>query len=169
MSRTRSKSKRPEAERASEWVLRHEFHCLHTRRALRTKFAKVDFFGCDTIGVLANGEKLWVQVTAGAAQAVSQRRKKLEAYPWHASDRVMVWQLVSTEHPVRARVLLWHFRVWEYSAGAGPGRSWCLWPDALPIRDRSWFTAWGEDKEKPAPDNESGLFELPPSELVSPD
>ena len=131
-----AKSRRPEAERASEHALSHLYGCTHTRRALRTKFAKVDFFGCDTIGVRSNGTRVWVQVTAGQTAAVLSRRKKLDAYPWHETDEVYVWQLVdraSIEHPNRKE---WYFRVWQR---LGDG-SWTNGSDSFRV-GKAWFKA----------------------------
>jgi hypothetical protein len=142
MSRLIAKSKRPEAERAAEHACIEAMGCLHTRRALRTKFAKVDFFGCDVIGVKPNGERVWVQVTAGQTAAVLTRRKKLQAYPWHTSDIVQVWQLVERDDITNPRRKEWFFRVWDYGFD-GP-MDYCerVWEDGAPIPiKREWFKA----------------------------
>jgi len=130
-----AKSKRPQAERASEHVLVELFGCTHTRRALRTKFAKVDFFGCDTIGVQKDGARIWVQVTAGQVNAVLVRRKKLDAYPWHHTDRVFVWQLTSRASISNPRRKEWYFRVWEKR-----GREWSDQHDPILVK-QEWFKA----------------------------
>ena len=136
MKKIIAKSKRPEAERAAEWVCMELLGCTHTRRALRTKFAKVDFFGCDVIGVRADGRRVWVQVTAGQVAAVLTRRKKLEAYPWHPTDQVFVWQLVERQDIANPSSKEWFFRVWEYQYGT--------WTDnRKPIKiDKKWFKAY---------------------------
>lgn len=90
MSKLMSKQDRKYAELATEWMLIEVFGCKHTRRALRTKFAKVDFWASDVMGMNIQGEKFFVQATAGQDSAVSQRRTKLSKYSWHFTDRVMV-------------------------------------------------------------------------------
>jgi len=85
-----SKADRRFAELAAEWMLAEYYGCVHTRRALRTKFAKVDFFASDVMGMKPDGLKYFVQATAGGDSAVSQRRKKLEKYSWDESDTVLV-------------------------------------------------------------------------------
>ena len=130
-----AKSRRPQAERAAEWVAVEVFGCVATRRALRTKFAKVDFFGCDVMGFGANGGKFWIQVTAGQMGAVNVRRKKLMQYPWGLRDYVMVMQLVERARVDNPRRKEWFFRVWDL------GRSG-LWKetDPIPIKPE-WFKA----------------------------
>ena len=131
-----AKSRRPQAERAAEWAL-HDMGCLFTRRAVRTKFTAVDFFGCDLIGVRCDGTRLWVQVTAGQTPAVLARRRKLETYPWHISDQVYVWQLVERQDVANPRRKDWHFRIWEYQV-VGNEREWTddIEPIHVPIH---WF------------------------------
>ena len=134
-----AKSKRPEAERATEHALVELFDCVATRRALRTKFAKVDFFAADVIGVRPTGERLWVQVTAGQIGAVRARRLKLEAYPWHPSDRVFVWQLTFRQSVRRPNAKDWFFRVWEYAPSWEDGkRDWTDKCDPITVPTR-WF------------------------------
>ncbi len=108
-----AKSKRPQAERAGEWVLRLIYGCVVTRRALRTKYAKVDFFAADIIGKRADGSHIYCQITAGQEQAVRIRRKKLDAYPWHVTDTVYVMQLVERQSVINPRQKDWFFRVYE--------------------------------------------------------
>jgi hypothetical protein len=146
-----SKTKRPEAERAAEWVLRERYNCVVTRRALRTKFAKVDFFAADVIGIRADGTKVFAQATAGSNECVRTRRRKLEAIPWHPSDTVILLQLVETPDPVNQRKTSWFFRVHrlavtpnirgehEYNAG------WLDVTEAIPVQ-KEWFKAWKEKK-----------------------
>ena len=132
-----AKSKRPEAERAGEWYLREVAGCVVTRRALRTKFAKVDFYAADIIGKRADGSCVYAQVTAGGAEALRTRRRKLERVPWHPSETVMVLQLTFTPDPANKARKLWFFRVHPYAHGAG------TWGEvtAAPVR-REWFRAW---------------------------
>ena len=138
-----AKSRRPQAERAAEWVLREVFGCVATRRALRTTYAKVDFFACDVIGVQPDGRRIWVQVTAGQLSAVTARRKKIEKYPWHDSDKVYVWQLVERPDPASPARKEWFFRPWEYSIHPCPPRHWWKIDKAIPVK-REWFKAYKE-------------------------
>lgn len=138
-----AKSKRPQAERAAEWALREEFGCVATRRALRTKFAKVDFFACDVIGVRQDGSRVWVQVTAGQVGAVLVRRRKIEVYPWHPSDTVVVWQLVERADVANPRKKEWFFRQWEYGLVGSNRREWGEPHQPIPVR-RHWFKAFKE-------------------------
>ena len=64
-----------------------------TRRALRTKWAKVDFFGAD---VIAKDPMVTVycQVTKSKTSGnIAARRRKLEKIPWVNSDKVYVFEL----------------------------------------------------------------------------
>ena len=147
MTKKICKSKRPQAERAAEWVLRERYGCVATRRALRTKYSKVDMFGCDVVGVDEDGYRIWVQVTAGQLSAVSARRRKLEKYPWHPTDMVMVWQLSS--RPGKGRRKEWYFKAWEYEylpySDSKTGREWRIWDELMFIRPE-WFKAYKEAK-----------------------
>ncbi len=136
MPRLIAKSHRPEAERAVEWALIANYECVHTRRALRTKFAKVDFFAADAIGLRADGTKCFIQVTAGQAGAVAERRKKLEQYPWHPTDTVEVWQLTSRPSLTRANLMDWFFRVWKYV-----DKKWDGGSNVMPV-PKAWFKAY---------------------------
>jgi len=140
-----AKSKRPEAERAAEWACMEVMGCVDTRRALRTKFTRVDFMGCDVIAVKPNGCKIWVQITAGQINAVITRRKKLEAYPWHPSERVFVWQLVERALVANPRKKEWFFRVWEYVRN-GKTRQWSDQCDPIPVKSE-WFKALPKERQ----------------------
>ena len=134
-----AKSKRPEAERAAEHVAVEVFGCVATRRALRTKFAKVDFFGCDVIGLARRGVKFWLQVTAGQMGAVQTRRKRLLQYEWGDDDYVMVMQLVERAKVDNPREKEWFFRVWELHRKG-------VWDEISPIPiKREWFKARRDD------------------------
>ena len=130
-----AKSRRPQAERAAEWVAVEVFGCVATRRALRTKFAKVDFFGCDVLGLAEHGVKFWIQVTAGQMGAVQVRRKKLTQYRWGDDDYILVMQLVERAQVDNPRRKEWFFRVWGLRRGG-------LWIEADPIPIKpEWFKA----------------------------
>lgn len=135
-----AKSKRPEAERASEHALVELFHCVSTRRALRTKFAKVDFFACDTIGVEESGKRHWIQVTAGQTAAVLTRRKKIEKHPWHVSDTVAVWQLTFRVSIINSRQKEWFFKVWDFQVQPDGTRAWVVLDSPIEVPKR-WFKA----------------------------
>ena len=111
MPKTNAKNKRGDAERATEWYAHKELGCIITRRAIRTKFHKVDFFAADVVGKMADGSHVYIQTTAGQHSAVTSRRRKLEKIPWHSSDLVLLLQLIQTEDPANARKKLWFFRV----------------------------------------------------------
>ncbi len=131
-------SKRPQAERAAENAMLNVMGCVVTRRAIRTRFNKTDFFGADVIGIRQDGSKVFCQATCGGVEAVRQRRRKLEAIPWHRSDTVCILQLVERQAVVNARSKQWHFRVHEYDLES---RAWSVRPDAIEI-ERGWFKAF---------------------------
>jgi len=138
-----AKSKRSEAERAGEWYLRERCGCVMTRKAVRTKWQSQDFFGSDIMGKRPGGACVYAQVTAGGNEALRVRRRKLEAVPWHPSERVMVLQLTSTPDPARASRKLWWFRVHYYNHRRGVwGAVW-----ATPV-DKAWFKAYGKTEKK---------------------
>lgn len=107
---TIANSKRKDAERAVEHALVEVYGCTHTWRARSAMYGSVDLFGCDAVGKLSDGTHVWVQVTAGQANAVSQRKLKITRYPWGLSDRVFVWQLAFKKE---GRRKVWFFRTHE--------------------------------------------------------
>lgn len=139
MAKNIAKSKRPEAERASEWYAIEILDCVATRRAHRTKFQSVDFFGADTVGKLADGSHVYIQVTAGQDSAVTARRRKLEIYPWHVTDTVLLLQLRSTDDPANSRRKLWFFRVHRFK-----DMQWSTDVEDVEV-DRKWFKAWKDN------------------------
>jgi len=148
MAKGIAKSRRPQAERAAEHWLREILGCVCTRRAVRTKWAAVDFFGADIVGKTETGAHCYVQVTAGKSQAVTARRRKLEAIPWHDWDTVILLQLIETKNPAHGRRKQWWFRVYEYETIDDPpsrplARQWRLWESATAVPPR-WFKAWKE-------------------------
>lgn len=59
-----------------------------SNRAMRTQYAKVDFFGAD---VVVKGISTWyAQVTTGQYASTSTRRKKLEVPYWLHGERVLL-------------------------------------------------------------------------------
>jgi len=139
-----AKSMRPVAERAGEWWMREVMGCVRTRRALRTKFARVDFYAADIIGKLADGACIYSLVTAGQAEAVRTRRRKLEAIPWHPSERVLLLKLFSEPDSAKANAKLWYFRVHEY---LHQDDQWVILDEKSPIKPE-WFKAWREPDAK---------------------
>ena len=136
MPKKNAKSKRADAERAAEWYAHEIEGCIHTIRAVRTKWQYQDLFGCDVLGKKPDGTYAWIQVTAGGAEAARRRRRKLEGYPWCSADMVLLLQLVSTEDPSNARKKRWWFRVYEYAAGN-------TWQQREPVEvPRMWFRAY---------------------------
>lgn len=147
MSKPNAKTKRADAERACEWYAREILGCVQTRRAVRTKWQKVDFFGADVMGKCENGSTVYIQATAGQDAAVSTRRRKLEIIPWHYTETVEVVRLIQTIDPANARRKLWFFRVHVYSIALGGynNRGWITQSAAIPIPPH-WFKKWkGED------------------------
>jgi len=146
-----AKTKRAEAERAAEWFLREEFGCVVTRRAVRTQWQKVDFFGSDVVGKREDGTHVYAQATAGKSQAVTARRRKLEAIPWlFDSDIVLLLQLLEDLDPANRRRKIWHFRVhqYDYWIGTNIDREWNTWDEAFRV-PKEWFKAWKEtDNER---------------------
>lgn len=138
-----AKSKRNDAEKAAVWYAREELECVKTRKAIRAKYQAVDFFGADVVGKRADGSHVYVQATAGQDSAVTARRRKLEAIPWHSTDSVYLVQLRQTEDPANARRKLWFFRVHEYVL-MDDWRDWVTHETAVSVK-REWFTAAKED------------------------
>lgn len=132
-----NKLKARQAEVAAEHWMMENMECVAIRRAVRTKWQAVDFFGADLVGVLATGAKVYVQVTTGSHSAMSSRRAKLGAFPWHPSESVILVRLVSTKSPVKGKAVQWWFRVEEYQSRAA-GRTWLDWPECVPV-PREWF------------------------------
>ena len=104
-----------------------------TRRAIKARFFKVDFFGADVMG-RKGAERVYVQVTTGQKSAVTSRRRKLERDDWSPDEQVLLFQLVVTQDPVhKARDVFW-FRVHEYKAlRGGDRRSWIVMDEAIPV------------------------------------
>lgn len=137
-----AKTKRAEAEKAAVWYAREVVGCVLTRRAVRAQFQSVDFFAADIVGKMPDGSHVYIQATAGQRQAVTSRRRKLEAVPWHPTDLVRLVQLVQTEDPANARRKKWFFRVHEY-VWNGRDRTWVTHDEAVSV-PRAWFKAWKE-------------------------
>jgi len=133
-----SKELRRQAEVAATNWLMESMGCTHVRRAIRTQFQKVDFFGADLMGCLSTGAKIYVQVTTGGSSAVSVRRAKLAAFPWHPSEMVLLANLVATESPAKGRKTEYWFRIEEFESDVVGCRRWKDWPSAVPV-PREWF------------------------------
>lgn len=137
MGKKQPKSKRPEAERASEWYLNLVEKCVVTVRAVRTQWQRQDLFASDIVGKTKTGCHVYAQVTAGQEEAVRQRRRKLEVIPWHPTDKVLLLQLVHTPNPKNARSKLWFFRVHEMNTQTAEWTVVCA--HKIP---KGWFKAW---------------------------
>jgi hypothetical protein len=137
-------AKRREAEVAAEWFLRESLGCAETHRALRTRFARVDFYACDVMG-RTRDRNYYAQVTTGKDDRLRLRRRKLESIggdggaprAWKQPDVVMVLQLVRRQNPVNAARVDYYFRVHEFDYAAG---SWVVLPEAVPVK-LEWFRA----------------------------
>jgi len=136
------KTKRPEAERAAEWYAIEILNALVTRRAVKSRFQKMDFFGADVMGKRADGSMIFIQATAGQHAAVTKRRRKLEEIPWNKDDTVELVQLTNTPDPANARKKLWFFRVHVYFLAEMKGfRQWITLEKAVPV-PKLWFKSY---------------------------
>jgi hypothetical protein len=126
-----AKSYRSAAERAAEWYAVEIESCIVTRRAIRSQWQSVDFFGSDVVGKKQDGSHVYIQVTTGQAPAVSVRKKKLTAYPWHLTDTVLMLQMV--ELPPEKRRKQYGFNIWRYD------HSWAKDEEQFLI-PREWFS-----------------------------
>ena len=113
---------------AENWLRDQGFQ---TRRAVRVKWQKVDFFGADVMAIAPDGTKRFVQVTTSKrAEHVRQRRRRLEQFPWHSTDHVYIFQLVERRSPPDRRQVDRFFRVHEYSPA---GRKWRVWSEVIQV------------------------------------
>jgi hypothetical protein len=136
------KTKRREAEVAAEHYAHEVMGCIRTVRAVRTQWQKIDLYSCDVVGKRTDGSHVYIQVTAGGNEAVSNRRRKLEKEVWHGSDTVQLLQLVSTENPGKGAKRLWFFRVHEYLLNVPRlDRYWHTQANAVEV-SRDWFKKW---------------------------
>lgn len=103
------------AARRAEYAAEHflvSLGCIITRRMIRTRFNKVDFFGADVVGKNYTGRHFYAQATSSEhEQALKARQSKLELIPWHPSDIVFVVWLKSE---IKGRSKEWYFQVYEY-------------------------------------------------------
>lgn len=136
-----AKSKRKDAERAAVWFAMEHLGTVIYRKAIQAQWQKVDFFGSDIVAKYKNGVTVYIQVTAGQDQAITARKRKLEAIPWHYEDKVYLLQLKQRQGVVNARRKEWFFKVWEYAIGIGNERTWELWPDPVSIPSK-WFKSY---------------------------
>jgi hypothetical protein len=113
--------------------------CVVTRKAIRTQWQSVDYFCSDVVGKKVDGSHVYIQVTAGQAEAVRQRRRKLEDIPWHNTDTVLLLQLVQTPDPANGKKTLWFFRVHGYKIYLSRvNRVWQTDDQAVPV-PKEWF------------------------------
>lgn len=101
-----------------------------TKRALRTKWASVDFFGCDVIARMPDRLEIHnIQVTMGKDESIRARRRKLEAIYWTPSDHVFVFQVIQRPAVTYANRVDYFFKVHQMTE---PG-NWKILPDPIPI------------------------------------
>ena len=98
------------AEWSAEWLLRERYRCVATRRAVRTRFQSVDFFGCDCMGRDVEGRTWWIQATAGKSANVAHRRRKIEEHQWR--EGVMLIE-VRLEKEGRRKVGMYRLHWWD--------------------------------------------------------
>ena len=130
--RANTKALRRQAEVAAEHWMAKRLGCIAIRRAVRTQWQRVDFFGADLVGVLDTGAKIYIQVTTGSRSAMSTRRAKLGAFPWHTSETVLLLNLIATASPAKGRQTEYWFRVEELDG------HWRDWDDPVAV-PRNWF------------------------------
>ena len=110
------KSMRPKSERAAENIAREIYGCVMTRRAIQTKWQKVDFWGSDVVGKTEDGSHVYIQVTTGGDESIRRRKRKLEEVIWHQSDTVYL--LVLREKESKGRRKKWRFLVYALCDGS---------------------------------------------------
>ena len=150
MSKTIAKKHRATAERAAEHYLVHNLDCVAVRRAIRTQWQSVDFFASDVVGKRKDGSHIYAQVTAGKNETVRRRRRKLDAFPWHTSDTVLLLQFVETPDPANARRKLFFFRVHSRNDDG----EWSVDDVAQPIA-KDWLMAMKVENQKPVTQKEN--------------
>ena len=132
-----SKLEAANAERAAEHYAIQAQDCVRTLRAMRTRFARQDLFASDVLGKRADGTLVAIQVTTGKASAVSDRKRRLEAVPWHENDVVLLLQM--QKEKLDGRSIRHFFRVLQYWEGFDGERKWFQLDDVeVP---RTWFRA----------------------------
>ena len=138
---------RAKAERAAVWYCREVLGCVAHRKAVRTKWQAVDFFGADIVAKDEEGIHFYIQVTTGSHSSVTKRRRKLESVPWHPTDRVMLLQLVQLPDPANAKRKKQYFRIHNLvrtSENPVLRKHWITDSRAFEI-PRNWFTAWKQE------------------------
>ena len=111
------------AEQAAVWYACERLSCVVYRRAVRSQWQSVDMFACDIVGKQVTGRHVYLQVTAGKSQAVTKRRRKIEAIPWHESDIVQILQFRQKVNAHDRRKRVSSFRVHDFRLSDG-GREW---------------------------------------------
>lgn len=104
-----------------------------TRRALRTKFAKVDFFGADVLGK-SGWSTIFCQVTKGKNPGSKRRKLEKPEGIWLETDRRLVFELRTLPNPVNRSVHDYYFRVHELLKND----KWIIWPEPIKV-PRDWF------------------------------
>jgi hypothetical protein len=125
------KSKRSPAERAAEWVLAEMYGCRYLRRAIRSQYQKVDFWGSDVMGRTESGMVFYAQVTTGGPEAVRQRRRKLEQIPWNEHERPMLFVLHAAKD---GRQVNYYFEIQHL---VSPDMAW-ITESPVDIKDEWW-------------------------------
>ena len=103
---------RREAEVATENWLKDQGYV--TRRAVRTQWQKVDFFGADVMGKRKEGTVYIQTTTSQRPEQVRVRRRKLEVVPWNPLDRVLLFEVEERPNVVNRRKKDLFFRVHQY-------------------------------------------------------
>jgi hypothetical protein len=150
-----------EAEVAAEHFAHEQLEALRTRRALRTKWDKVDLLGADVQARLCDGSQALLQASK-AKTRMADKRRALERLggetivppqPW---ERRLVLLFDSLTHPEDARWRVHVFRVQELveeadvddglevdgrSRRPGDGLVWARWGTPVQIdRERGYRT-----------------------------
>ena len=107
-----------------------------TRRAIVTKWQKVDLFGADVIAKNKN-QTVYIQVTKSKPEGISSRRMKLENQKWCPTDGVLIFQFIEERE---GRRKTYFFRIQEMYKN----RLWFIWDFFIPV-PREWFKVKKED------------------------
>jgi len=130
-----TKQDQANAEKAAQWLLA-SWGYTQQRKAVRTKYQKVDFFGADIMAMDDyRGYKIFCQVTTGGYEAIRQRKRKLEQYIFSEHDDVFIFVMKKEK---KGRSFEYWFEINYFDMS---GDDWYERPPE-PIK-REWFTRYG--------------------------
>lgn len=130
-----------EWEVAAEWFAYEHLDAIETRRPVKTKFAKQDFFGADVMARLVDGGLAWLQVTKGDRRAGWKKRKQVLPATYMDGERFLVLFARAEPDPKDGRRNIYLFDVQEHDPAAprdATAKGWRMWPDPVTV-PRKWF------------------------------